>query len=168
MENTLVTYFTQTGNTKKVAESIYENIEGDKQIMPVREAQKEAIEDYDLIFIGFPVHSHGVPFAMESFIKKIPPDKKIAFFSTHGSLTGGRLSREAIEHASVLASRTRLLGTFSCRGKVSLNALDILKKSPEHRAWADMAASASTHPDEHDLKEAASFAKWIIILASQD
>jgi flavodoxin len=168
MENTLVAYFSQTGNTKKVAEAIYENIEGDKQIMPVREAQKEAIEDYDLIFIGFPVHSHGVPFAMESFIKKIPPDKKIAFFSTHGSLTGGKLSREAIEHASVLASRTRLLGTFSCRGKVSLTALDILKKSPEHRAWADMAASASTHPDEHDLGEAASFAKWIITLASQD
>jgi hypothetical protein len=31
-----------------------------------------------------------------------------------------------------------------------------------------MAASASTHPDEHDLGEAASFAKWIITLASQD
>ena len=168
MENTLVTYFTQTGNTKKVAEAIYESIEGDKQIMPISDIQKEGIEDYDLIFIGFPVHSHGVPFAMESFIKKIPPDKKIAFFSTHGSLTGGRLSREAIEHATVLASRTRLLGTFSCRGKVSLSALEILKKSPEHSAWADMAASAGTHPDEDDLKEAASFAKWIITLASQD
>ena len=168
MENTLVTYFTQTGNTKKVAEAIYESIEGDKQIMPISDIQKEGIEDYDLIFIGFPVHSHGVPFAMESFIKKIPPDKKIAFFSTHGSLTGGRLSREAIEHATVLASRTRLLGTFSCRGKVSLSALEILNKSPEHSAWADMAASAGTHPDEDDLKEAASFAKWITTLASQD
>jgi len=150
MENTLVTYFTQTGNTKKVAESIYRNIEGDKQIMPISEVQKEDLEDYDLIFIGFPVHSHGVPFATESFIKKVPRDKKIAFFSTHGSLTGGMLSR------------------FSCRGKVSLSALEILKKSPEHRAWTDMAASAGTHPDEHDLSEAASFAKWIMTLASQD
>jgi len=96
MENTLVTYFTQTENTKKVAESIYKNIEGDKQIMPISEVQEEDLEDYDLIFIGFPVHSHGVPFATESFIKKIP------------------------------------------------------------------------HPDEHDLSEAASFAKWIITLASQD
>ncbi|MCD6516576.1 MAG: hypothetical protein J7L72_04040 [Candidatus Aminicenantes bacterium] len=168
MENTLVTYFTQTENTKKVAESIYKNIEGDKQIMPISEVQEEDLEDYDLIFIGFPVHSHGVPFAVESFIKKIPRDKKIALFSTHGSLTGGRISREAIEHASVLASGARLLGTFSCRGKVSLSALEILKKSPEHRAWTDMAASAGTHPDEHDLSEAASFAKWIITLASQD
>jgi flavodoxin len=168
MEYTLVTYFTQTGNTKKVAEAIYNNIEDDKQIMPISEVQNQDIEDYDLIFIGFPVHSHGVPFAVETFIKKIPRDKKIAFFSTHGSLTGGRLSREAIEHASVLASRARLLGTFSCRGKVSLRALETLEKSPEHRAWTDMAASASTHPDEHDLIEAASFANWIITLASQD
>jgi len=49
MENTLVTYFTQTENTKKVAESIYKNIEGDKQIMPISEVQEEDLEDYDLI-----------------------------------------------------------------------------------------------------------------------
>ncbi|MFW6124412.1 MAG: flavodoxin family protein, partial [Acidobacteriota bacterium] len=124
--------------------------------------------DYDLIFIGFPVYSHSVPVPMERFIKNIPPNKKIAFFSTHGSLTGSRLSREAIEHATVLAAKAKLLGSFSCRGKVSLQALECLEKSPEHKAWTDMAASASTHPDENDLNEAASFARWIITLASQD
>ncbi|MFO7979994.1 MAG: flavodoxin family protein [Candidatus Aminicenantes bacterium] len=168
MERTLVTYFSHTGNTKKVAEAIYENIQGEKQIKSFKEVEKKDFEDYDLIFIGFPVHSHSVPIVMESFIKKIPPNKKIAFFSTHGSLTGSRLSREAIEHATVLAAKAKLLGSFSCRGKVSLEALEYLEKSPEHKAWTDMAASANTHPDENDLNEAGSFAKWIMTLASQE
>lgn len=168
MEKILVTYFSQTGNTKKVAEAIYESLEEEKQIKHFREVKKEDIEDYDLIFIGFPVHSHSVPVAMESFIKQIPPNKKIAFFSTHGSLTGSRLSREAIEHATVLASKAKLLATFSCRGKVSLEALEVLKKSPQHGAWTDMASSASTHPDKNDLQEAGSFAQRIITLATQE
>jgi flavodoxin len=57
MSKILITYFSQTGNTKQIAESIYESLQGDKTIKPVDEVQK--IEDYSLLFIGFPVHSHG-------------------------------------------------------------------------------------------------------------
>jgi flavodoxin len=166
MSKILVTYFSQTGNTKQIADSIYESLQGDKTIKPVDEVQN--IEDYSLLFIGFPVHSHGVPFKIEGLIKKIPKGKKIAFFSTHGALTGGRLSREALEHAAAIASKAKILGTFSCRGKVSTDALEILNRSPEHKAWTDMAVSAQTHPDEGDLEDARSFAKWIMILSIQN
>ena len=166
MSKILVTYLSQTGNTKKIAETIYENLEGNKTIMPVDEVKE--IEDYSLIFIGFPVHSHSVPFKIERLLKKIPQGKKIALFSTHGSLPGGHLAREALEHAAVTASKATVLGTFSCRGKVSLAALEVLSKSPEHRAWAETAASARTHPDEGDLEDARSFAKWVMILSAQD
>jgi flavodoxin len=165
MSKILVTYISWTGNTKKVADAIFEVLGGDKTIKTMDEAQ--ILDEYDLIFIGFPVHSHSVPFKTEELIKRIPPGKKIALFSTHGSLTGSRLSREALEHASILASRSKILGTFSCRGKVSLQALEVLSKSPEHKAWAEMAASTQTHPDEHDLDDARSFAKWITTLNLQ-
>ncbi len=36
------------------------------------------------------------------------------------------------------------------------------------RAWAKMAASARTHPDEEDLEDARSFAKRIITVSTQD
>jgi len=163
MQKILVTYFSQTGNTKKIAETIYETLEGKKTIKLIEEV--DSIDDYHLIFVGFPVHSHSVPYKVESFLRKIPENKKIALFCTHGSLSGGRLSREAIEHAIVIASRAKVLGTFSCRGKVSLQALEVLKKSPEHEAWTDMAASASTHPNESDLEDARAFARWIVTLS---
>ncbi|MBA7636995.1 hypothetical protein ES703_44627 [subsurface metagenome] len=166
MTKILVTYLSQTGNTKKIAEAIFEGLEGDKTIKPMDEVQE--IEDYNLIFIGFPVHSHSVPYKIESFLQKIPQGKKIALFSTHGSLPGGHLATEALEHAAVIASKAKVLGTFSCRGKVSMDTLEILSKSPEHKAWAEMAASSQTHPDEGDLEDAKSFAKWVITLSSQD
>ena len=37
----------------------------------------------------------------------------------------------------------------------------------EHEAWADMAATAATHPDESDLEDARSFARWIQTLGAQ-
>lgn len=165
MPKTLVTYYTRTGNTKLVAEAIFDELGGDKKILPLAEAGDLA--PYGLLIVGFPVHSHSVPYQAEVFLKRIPAGKKAAVFSTHGSVTGSRLSREALEHAAVLISRTDLIGTFSCRGKVSMQALEILMKSPEHEAWADMAASASTHPDAHDLAEARAFAKRVMTLSAQ-
>jgi len=166
MKKFLVTYFSLTGNTKKVAEAIAEALPEATSFLPVGEV--EDLEQYKLIFIGFPVHSHGVPFKVEKFLKTIPEGKKLALFSTHGSITGSPLSREALEHAVVLAAQAKVLGTFSCRGRVSHEALDVLMKSPEHKVWAEMAASAHSHPDSEDLKDAQAFAHWVMSLYAQE
>lgn len=165
MKKVLVTYFSLTGNTKKVSEAIFEVLAEDKILLPMEEVQD--LEQYTLIFVGFPVHSHSVPFKVEAFLKNIPQGKKLALFSTHGSLTGSHLSREALEHAVVLAAKAKVLGTFSCRGRVFNEALEVLMKSPEHKVWTEMAASAYAHPDEEDLKDAQSFAQWIMSLYAQ-
>jgi len=155
----LVTYFSRTGNTRKIAEAISGALGGDAELLPM--AQAGNLDRYELVFIGFPVQSHSLPYPVEEFLKKVPAGQRIALFSTHGSLPGMRLSKEALEYAAVLVSKARLLGTFACRGRVSLQALEVLSRSPEHGEWADMAASASTHPDEHDLADARAFATWI-------
>jgi flavodoxin len=159
MHKTLVTYFSRTGNTKKVAEAIFAGLDGDKDLKPMEEAHP--LDGYSLVFIGFPVQSHSVPYKVEEFLKTIPAGKKIALFCTHGALPGHRLSREAIEYAVVLAAKAKVLGTFAVRGRLSMQALDALGQSPEHQEWTDMAASANTHPNETDLAEAKVFARRI-------
>ncbi len=165
MSKILVTYFSVTGNTKKIAEAIHSVLEGDKTIDPVDEVQE--LDDYTLVFIGFPVYSHSVPFRIEKLLRRIPEGKKIALFSTHGAIKGSHLSQEAIEHAAVTASKAKVLGIFSCRGRVSSEAIEVLSKSPEHTLWAEMAASAQTHPNEADLEDARTFARRIVTLSTQ-
>ncbi|MBC7360954.1 MAG: hypothetical protein H5U06_01510 [Candidatus Aminicenantes bacterium] len=162
---TLVTYYSLTGNTRMVAEAIFEALPKPKELKPLTEV--ESVEGYGLVFIGFPVHSHSVPYRVEHFLKNLPPGQKTALFLTHGSIPGTRLSREALEQALILAGKTRILGTFACRGKVSNQAMEVLGKSPEHELWTEMAVTASTHPDKNDLEDARTFARWIISLASQ-
>jgi len=160
MARTLVAYYTLTGNTKKVAEAIYDTLPGDKTIASMAEAD-DNLEAYGLIVAGFPVQYHSVPYGAELFLRKIPAGMKTALYCTHASFTGSILSRQAVEYAAVLVSRTRLVGTFSCRGKVSMQALEAMSKEPINESWVEMAASAATHPDAHDLAEAAAFAHWI-------
>jgi flavodoxin len=163
MQKTLVTYFSRTGNTKKVAETIFAALDGGKDLKPMDEDL--AVAEYSLVFIGFPVQSHSVPYKVETFLKRIPAGKKIALFCTHGSLPGNKLSREALEYAVVLTSKAKVLGTFACRGKLSLSALEVLSKSPEHQEWIEMAASANTHPNETDLEEAKVFARQMKMIS---
>jgi len=163
MSNILVAYYSLTGNTRMVAEAVYEALPQSKTIQPISEVK--SVAGYDLLFIGFPVQSHSVPYKVERFLEGIPGGTKIALFSTHGSVTGSRLSREAIEHAAVVASHARLISTFSCRGKVSPEALEAMSRSPEHEAWVDMAASANPHPTEDDLADARAFARWVLTLS---
>lgn len=156
----LVTYYSQTGNTEKLARSIYEAIHVEKELRPIQEVTN--VENYDLIFVGFPVQAHSVPAKAIPFFKNLPAGQKIALFCTHGSLRGGQLPRQAIEHAIGLASRAKVLGTFGVRGKVDAKLIDALIKLAEHRSWAEEAQGASAHPTESDLADGKTFAQEIL------
>jgi flavodoxin len=165
MSKTLVTYFTRTGNTRMVSEAIHQALDGDRILLPLDKI--EAPGDYNLIFVGFPVQTHSVPFPAERFLKSLPAGKQIALFSTHGAVPEHRMAAEALEYAAVLTSHCRLLGTFHCRGKLSFQALEVFARSPEHQEWAEMAPSAASHPDTSDLAEAALFARHMKARSAQ-
>ena len=153
----LVSYYSDTGNTKKVADAIYDAIQGsEKEICLAEEASN--LSDYDLIFCGFPVHSMGLPGKMEDFVKRIPEGKNVAFFATHGSLRGGELAITAFYAALSLSKNLKVMGTFGSRGVVKQGIIDALLKKAEHRGWALEAQSAVGHPDAADLEDAKAFA----------
>lgn len=159
----LVAYYSDTGNTEKVARAIYDSLKDvDKEIFSVKEAP--AVDGYDLIFCGFPVKSHSVPGPMAAFVKGLPDGKKVAFFATHGSLRGGHLAITAFHEAITLHNIT-VVGTFGCRGKVRHAIIEALLSKPEHQAWVDEAQSAQTHPTPEDLEDAKKFAETMVTRA---
>jgi flavodoxin len=160
----LVAYYSDTGNTKKVADAVYEAIsESEKEISLATEASD--LTNYDLIICGFPVHSMGLPGKMESFVKGIPEGKKVAFFATHGSLRGGELAITAFYSALSMSKHLKVMGTFGCRGVVKQSIIEALLNKAEHRGWALEAQSAAGHPDSADLDDAKAFARAMITKA---
>ncbi|MFO7568763.1 MAG: flavodoxin family protein [Smithellaceae bacterium] len=157
---TLVTYYSDTGNTEKIARAIYDAVELDKELKKVQDT--EDLSGYDIIFCGFPVQSHSVPEKAAALISRIPDGQKVAFFSTHGSLKDGILPKQAFEHALGLSTKLTVVGHFGCRGKVAEKIIEALMKSPQHQAWAEEARGAIDHPDAHDIADAQTFAAQMI------
>ena len=156
----LVTYYSQTGNTEKVARAIYDAIHVDKELLPVHDVK--SVGGYDIIFVGFPVHAHSVPAKLFPFFKGLPDGQNIALFCTHGSLRGGHLPKQALEHAVGLATRAKILGMFGVRGRVDAKIIETLMKQAEHRAWAEEAQGAHEHPSEMDLADGKAFARGVL------
>jgi flavodoxin len=157
----LVTYYSDTGNTKTVAEAIYEGInEAKKDIIPLSDV--DGVDEYDVVFCGFPVQAHSVPGKVAAFIKNLPEGTNIALFATHGSLRGGELAIAAFYEATQLAAALNVLGTFGCRGQVKGSIIEALLQKVEHRPWAREAQSAAGHPDHGDLEDAKEFANTMI------
>ena len=160
----LVAYYSESSNTEKLAKAIYEGITAvaEKEIGSISEANAQ---DFDVIFVGFPVQASSVPGKVEKFIKSIPAGKMLTFFVTHGSLRGGQLAITALYHALSLALKQTVLGTFGCRGQVKPDLIEALLKNPEHKAWAMEAQSAAGHPDDADIKDGKEFASLMIAKA---
>ncbi|MFC1821128.1 flavodoxin family protein [Thermodesulfobacteriota bacterium] len=165
MMKVLVAFYSETGNTEKLAGAIYESVEQAKKkdLMPIHEVQD--LDNYDLIFCGFPVQASSVPGKVETFLKGVPGGKSLALFATHGSRRGGQLASAAFDYATSLASQTNFLGTFGCQGKVRGSIIEAVLKRPEHKAWAEEARSAAGHPDEPDLEDCKEFAMRMVVKA---
>lgn len=118
-ERTLVVYFSETGNTQKLAKEISDQVGGDfKRIEPVvpypsgselfdyTEAERDNderpelkdldinIEDYDTIFVGYPIWWYTLPMPLYTFFDEYDfSGKTIIPFNTHnGSGNGGTYS----------------------------------------------------------------------------
>lgn len=160
----LVAYYSETSNTRKVAEAVFAGIRhSQKTLLPIDQVDDPG--KYDLIFCGFPVQHHSVPAKMIHFLQSIPPGKKLALFATHGSLRGGEKAISAFYAALSLTKGQTILGTFGCRGQVRFEMLDQWMEKPQERAWAMEAQSASGHPDAIDLEDARSFAETLLYTA---
>ena len=154
----LVTYVSETGNTEKLAQAIFDGITGtDKYIVPLSKVDRTDL--YDVFYVGFPVQGGSVPKQAEAFLKQIPEGKMAAVFATHGSMRGGQLAITAFHHAMTLASQTKIIGTFGCRGQVKPELLESLMDKAAYRGWALEAQSAAGHPDAADLEDAKTFAQ---------
>ena len=146
---TVIIYFSQTGNTQRVAEAICDSIRketGQCDMIRLKEASVTDLVDYDLLGMGCPSFAREEPINVRRFIREMKPLRgRLCFvFATHGGHPGdvlpcmaGRLRRQGL----------RVIGGFNCDGS------DHMPQHFTYPWWTD------GHPDAIDLQAAADFGK---------
>lgn len=152
-----VVYYSETGNTKKVAEEIFSAIDGDRTILTLDEMK--GAEEYDLIFLGFPLIRFAPPRPVRAFLTKHAAGKVIALFITHAAWeTEGEPSPLStwIEKCESAAKEATLLGTFHCQGELAEEAAKQFLESPipEVQWFGSLRPATMGHPNLTDLEAA--------------
>jgi flavodoxin len=85
---TLVVYMTLYGNTRRLAETIAETLDGadEARAIPLDQLTAAELEDVDLVVMGSPTHYQSLPRAFRSALKALPKGilrgKSVAAFDT--------------------------------------------------------------------------------------
>lgn len=143
--------FSQTGNTRKIAEKIRDGIcqeAAECDLIALADAESEALATYDLVGLGCPVFYYKEPFNVRDFIETLPQqDNRHWFvFCSHGAVMG-----------QALYSMTRRLKS---KGALVLGG---------YHAYADITVPfypkhtlTSGHPDVADLQAAMDFGRAMV------
>ena len=147
---TLVVYSSQTGNTKKLAETVCESLPNGTLMCSVDEAPNP--DDYDLVALGFWLQAGQPDPKSAGYLEKLKGHQNVFLFATHGANPNSEHAKNAMARAQSLAENATVTGTFSCFGEVNPKVLAKVKAKPQPPVWIDDSAHAVGHPDQRDLQ----------------
>jgi flavodoxin/NAD-dependent dihydropyrimidine dehydrogenase PreA subunit len=148
---TLIIYFSQTSNTRKIAECIHDGIIDAKSeciMKALNDVEPTSLSDYELIGIGSPVFWYKEPFNVQDFIEALPEQEGRHWFvfCTHGNIIG-----------NFFPSVTKKLNK---RGATVIGF---------HNTYANITVPfyprpsyTSGHPDSYDFEQARAFGREIV------
>ena len=178
---TLVAYYTQTGNTAKVARAIHETVVAEGHTAELAEAQRttaSVLDDYDLVFLGSTCHSSDLAAPVKQLLKELATSSpfKLAGFVTHATTMPdeGSWGPEMHERWAGQCARTFermceqkqivFLGYFHCQGAPSGPIAQFIHNTiiPDADEFASYMDDVKGHPDATDLEQAREFALQIL------
>ncbi len=158
----LVTYVSETGNTKKIADAIFEEIQCEKEIKGIGEV--DSTEGFDLLFVGFPIQGFGPANLARQFMEKNVAGKKVALFITHASPEDSTDLQGWIEGCKDAAVGADIVGLFNCQGELAEGIMEFLQASedPKLKSFGEMGPATKGQPDNTKINLARLFAKKMI------
>jgi len=172
----LITYFSQTGNTKLIAEVIHEALSANNEtdLLTVRNVDIETLNKYNLVVVGAPCHDSDLAPPVKGFLEKLPdtPSFKLAGFFTHATYTRDTDGRDGALYdkwaglclptfeTACKIKNIEFLGCFNCMGKASPPIEGFIKQEiiTDEDEWNEYLPILHTRPDSNDLENAKRFA----------
>lgn len=180
----LVTYFSLSGNTKKIALAILEELESEGhqvQLEDVSEITLDTFNGFDLVFLGSACHDADLAEPVIKILGELPVPTtfKMAGFVTHATAMpdGGKRNEELYHQWAGKCEETfkRLsvekeipfLGYFHCQGIPTPPIADFIRKEiiPDEDEWEKYYSELVNHPNFEDFEKAKQFARLSLSMA---
>jgi len=167
----LVAYFSQTGNTEKVAKAIHEESSHTHtaDLKRLEDVGPGDLESCDLVFVGSPLHAGNIAGPVKEFLSKVKAGsvKALAGFITHAApaYPDQDMARYAEPlQAACQENGIQYKGCFGCQGFLTEALHEMIQKSRKmtDEQWAETVQQMTGHPDAHDLEKARAFARSVL------
>ncbi len=158
----LVTYMSNSGNTKKVAEAIFGEIKDEKEIIPIDKV--DDIDGYDITFLGFPIKKMGPDKKTRKLLNKHCIDgRNVVLFITHAAPEESPDLQPWLEKFRKEASKANIVDMFDCQGELNKTVKRIMSIMPnkDFRRWVKEDNSFG-QPDETRIERARIFARDVM------
>ena len=158
----LVAYKSKTGNTKKVAEAIFEEINDEKEIKPIDEI--DSLEGYDIAFLGFPIIQGGPDKKASKLMEKLCINgRDIVLFITHAAPEDSLDLPPMLEKFKQAACGASIVDMFDCQGQLDKTTKRIMSILPNAklRQWAKQDNSQG-QPNQERLDRARAFSRSVM------
>ncbi len=165
----LITYYSNTGNTEKVANSLKSGLEGeDVDLTPIKDVDPTSLKNYDLVFLGSGIYASRVNKSLSELIsatEELPSN--FVFFCTHASLESYQDGFKVVKR-KLGKTNSRIIDTFDCMGE-NTGIPEATRKAMIESLPPEKQKSAREHqerligrPNAEDLKKTKEFAQRLI------
>jgi len=167
----LVTYFSQTGNTEKIAKAICEEAsrENEADLKKLEDVSADDFAGYDFIFIGSPLHAGNLAGPVKEFLSGIQAGsgQKMAGFITHFAPAYPNQAMDGFTEPITSVCQEKGIeykGCFDCQGALTESLHEMVKKRQNltDEQWAGMVKQMTGRPNEDDAANAREFAKEML------
>ncbi|MFX1269314.1 MAG: flavodoxin family protein [Promethearchaeota archaeon] len=165
----LITFYSQSGNTKMIAEAIKNGLSTEGvDLKPINEMEPTDFGRYDLVFLGSGVYASRVHSSVVNLMKKVTEFPiKFIYFCTHASL---KLYQTPFAKVTKILEKNncKIIGKFDCVGENKvmslesrMQAINSLPAEERDKALKNLKLTEG-HPNEDDIKSAEKFAEFIL------
>ena len=167
----LVAYFSQTGNTEKIAQAIQEESlqANETELHQIEGIDPAAIDAYDFVFIGSPLHAGNLAAPVKEFLDqmRVKTGQRLACFITHAA--PAYPEQDMSQFSEPIRSfcdknGLQFTGHFGCQGYLTEALHEMIKNRQglTDEQWAEKVELMRGHPDDEDLIRARDFAKKVL------
>lgn len=157
-----VIYQSASGNTRDLAERIFQTIDSEDKVICDLD-HMETLPEADMYFLGFGIRYNSCSLKILDLFEELT-NVKYAIFATCGFLPNERYKEKLMNNLDVwLPEPADFIDMFLCQGKVAPEQQDkLIAQIPvEEEKIQRMFQIGRTHPDEEDLKKAEEFTRKI-------